>query len=52
MRISDECDVRLGYVGPIEMMKPAKECGQLFAAVQYQIARLAGNAFFARSAVN
>jgi hypothetical protein len=51
MRISDECGVRLGYVGPIEM-KLAKECGQLFAAVQYQIARLAGNAFFARSAVN
>jgi hypothetical protein len=30
----------------------AKECGPLLAAVQYQIARVAGNAFFERAAIN
>jgi hypothetical protein len=29
----------------------AKECGPLLAAVQYQIARAAGNAFFERAAI-
>jgi hypothetical protein len=30
----------------------ARECGPLSAAVQYQIARSAGNAFFERAAFN
>jgi hypothetical protein len=50
MRISDECDVG----SDSSRLRPelAKECGQLFAAVQYQITRLGGNAFFGRSAIS
>jgi hypothetical protein len=50
MRISDEC----GVGSNTSDLRPwfAKECGPLFAAVQYQIVRFAGNAFFERSAIN
>jgi hypothetical protein len=50
MRISDECGV--GSDTSDLRPKLAKQCGAPFAAVQYQITRFAGNAFFERSAIN